>query len=73
MVPVHLHRAGHVSSSGNRKKKHKRATLLAALAGAAAVAIHVSAHLDEEHIHTFAFTGQNWLDKLLKGNHCICV
>ena len=43
------------------------------LAGAAAVAIHAFAHLDKECIHTSAFTGQNWLDELLKGNHCICV
>jgi len=51
-----------------RKEKHQRAAItLAAIEGAASVAIYSVCYFDKQPMHTSILTGQRWVHKMMTG------
>lgn len=49
------------------RKKHRKAAILAVIAGATVLAEYSSHYLDKKPIHTSQLTGEGWLKELMKG------
>jgi len=55
-----------LSTQQIRKKKHRRAAItLAAIGGAASVAIYGAHYFDKQPMHTSILTGQRWVHEMM--------